>query len=429
MSITSGTRAQVQAALEEAQKSSSALYDLTLTNNKSVIPRTGAKLNSLAIALAALGYCTALGIPTDDTGTTPDPAYATWRAKLAGAQAGTNYVRAGLLGDSTTGGARALGPAANAVRTESAVVYLKEQLTLVQGVPVVATSWIGDQSFGVTNTLTSYAYDARQSQPDGAGYAYTNPSPRTVAGSMMFNSTNGNRFGFLPELPVDTFEVYSATNTTLGSFNLSRVGSSTVLVNEAGTSGVLKTVFTGPLSGTDAIYAARVSAGTYLIGMDAYNSSIKSIRLFGMGWSGGKMSDLIASATGFDPLPALIALHLDLVLIRMGINDGVVGTAPATYKAQLGTLVDALIADGTNVVLATHYPSNFASASQAVQDAIAQATREVATARGLRVIDTYATWGSWTAANALGDMSDNLHPNKQGYTKAAAETAAFLLTL
>lgn len=363
------------------------------------------------------------------TPVTAPNAYQRFKNSLASVAAGTGYSRAGLLGDSTVAGARALGPAANAVRTESPVVYLKTQFNLVQGLPTIASSWIGDQSFGMTNGLTNFAYDTRLSQPDGVGYAFTNPSPRTVAGSMMFNSTNANRMGFLPEVPCDTFDIYYPTNTTLGTFNATRTGSTLVPVSQVGSSGMAKLTFTGPLNGADPVYVARASAGTYIIGIDAYNSTVKSIRLFGMGWSGGKVADWISNTTGFDPLPALIALHLDLVLIRPGINDAVAGTAPATFKTQLATLVDALIADGTNVALATHYPSNIASAPQSTQNAIAQQVRDVAAERGLSVRDTYAEWGTWVAANALGYMSDNLHPNKSGYEAEAASSATFILGL
>lgn len=359
----------------------------------------------------------------------PNPKYIRFAASMTNVASGAGYARVGLMGDSTTAGARALGPAANAVRTESPVVYLKTRLNLVQSLPTIATSWIGDQSFGVTNTLTNYAYDARQTQPDGASFTYTNPSPRTVAGSMLANSANANRFGFLPEAPCDTFDIYYATNTTLGTFNVTRTGSTLVPVSQVGASGVAKLTFTGPLSGSDPLYIARATLGAYLIGTDAYNSSVKSIRLFGIGWSGGKVADWIVNVTGFDPLPALLALNLDLVLIRPGINDAVAGTAPATFKNQLATLVDALIAAGTNVALATQYPSNIASAPQATQDAIAQQVRDVATERGLSVRDTYSEWGTWVAANALGYMADNLHPNKAGYEAEAVQSTTFILGL
>jgi hypothetical protein len=352
--------------------------------------------------------------------------YARSKAAVAAVSSGTGYARIGLLGDSTVGGARALGPAANAVRTECPVVYLKTRLNLVQSLPTIATSWIGDQSFGQTNTLTNYAYDARLSQPDGAGFAHSGLT-RTVAGSMMQNNANTFRMGFLAEDAVDTFDVYYAVNTTLGSFNITRTGSTLVPVSQAGTSGTGKTTLVGTLSSSNPLYVARNAGGAYIIGTDAYNSAIKSIRLFGLGWSGGKVSDWIVSTQGFDPLPALVALNLDLVLIRPGINDAVSGTVPATFKTQLATLVDTLIAAGTNVALATHYPSNIASATQAVQDVIAQQVRDVATERGLALRDTYADWGTWVAANALGYMSDNLHPKKAGYEAEAVSTATFLL--
>jgi hypothetical protein len=358
--------------------------------------------------------------------------YTRFKTAMAAVAAATGYCRVGLLGDSTTGGARALGPAANAVRTESPVVYLKDRFNAVQARPTIASSWVGDQSFGVTNTLSPYAYDTRMTSPDGVGWTYTSPSPRTVAGSMMFNPANDTkRFGFLPEVPVDTIDVYYPLNTTLGAFTLARVGGSTVPVSQVGTNGTQKATFTGTLNSVDPLYAQRTSStgSAYIYAMDAYNSAIKSVRLYGMGWSGGKVADWILTVNGFDPLPALLSLNLDLVFIRPGINDAVAGTAPATFKAQLVTLVDALLAAGTNVVLATQYPSNVASASQAVQNALAQQVRDVASERGLALQDTHAEWVDWTTANSLGDMADNLHANKQGLTKSVVKTADLLIGL
>lgn len=348
------------------------------------------------------------------------------RTARAAVAAGTGYSREGWMGDSTQVGARALGPAANSDRSESPIVYLKTQINLVQSLPTLCTNWIGDQSNGQTNTLTLFAYDARMSQPDGAGYAHSGLT-RTVAGSMMQNNANTARIGFLPEVACDTFDLYYAINGSLGISSITRTGSTAIPVNQAGTSGVGKATLTGTLSSSNPLYVARTSGGSYIIGCDAYDSTVKSIRLFSLGWSGGKVSDWIVSTQGFDPLPALVALNLDLVTIRPGINDAVAGTAPATYKAQLATLVDTLLAAGTNVALATHYPSNTTSASKATQDAIAQATRDVANERGLAIRDTYAQWGTWVAANSLGYMSDNLHPLKAGYQAEAVGSSTFTL--
>ncbi len=354
----------------------------------------------------------------------PGDMYARFRSAMAAAAAGTGYARAGVFGDSTSAGYGAVG--ATPVRAETPAVYLKTALAAIQNAPVVASNFIADQSFSATNGVSVFTFDNRLSQPDGASYASENAT-KTVAGSVIRNSGNTGRMGFLPEIPVDTFDVYYPVNPGLSNFSLARTGATTINVSPAGTTATAKVTLNSPLDGTNPLYFS--GTGSYLIGADAYNSAVKSIRVLGLGWAGGKMSDWIANTNGFDPLPALNALGLDLVVIRPGINDYVNGTAVATFKTQLGILVDSAIAAGTNVVLATFYPSKTNQAPQATQDTFAQAIRDVAAARGLKVRDTYAAWGTWVAANALGYMFDDLHPNKVGYQAEATALAAFIKAL
>lgn len=361
--------------------------------------------------------------------------YARMQSALAAVSAGTGYAKVGLLGDSTMAGYAGSG-STTPVRASTPVVFLRDQLIATQGRPVIASSWTGDQRFQVTNSVSPYTFDTRFSQPDGVGFiASTGATPVTVAGSLLNNSTNANRFGFLPEVATDTTDVYYAVNTTLGAFSITRNGGGTVPVNQAGASGMGKTTYSSPVNSVDPIYISRTSGGAYLIGMDSYNSAIKTIRLFGLGWAGGRAADFAATATGFDPLNALVALGLDLVVPRFGTNDisipgaSTTSTDPTAYQASINKILDALAAAGTNVILATHYPMNTTVTSQAVQDTYAGYVRSIATARGLKVHDTYARVGTWAASNAAGKMYDNLHPNAAGYQDDAVALAALILTL
>ena len=361
--------------------------------------------------------------------------YTRMRAALAAVSANTGYAKIGLLGDSTMAGAKA-GTSGVAARATTPVTFLRDQLLATQSRPAIASNWIGDQRFQVTNAIDPYTFDTRFSQPDGSTFIATSgATPVSVAGSLMTNSSNANRFGFLPEVATDTTDVYYAVNTTLGAFSISRNGGSAMAVNQAGASGMGKVTYSSPLNSVDPIYLSRTSGGAYVVGMDSYNSAIKSIRLFGMGWSGGRAADWAATLTGFDPLNGLIALGLDLVVARFGTNDisipgaATTSTDPAAYRASINKILDALTAAGTNVILATHYPMNTTVTSQAVQDTYAGYVRSIAAARGLKVHDTYARVGTWAAASAAGKVFDNLHPNAAGYRDDAVALAALILTL
>lgn len=399
-------------------------------------------VNSLAyqVQQADVGY--SLGVDCTTTqaaagGQVPAfvASYARVQSALGAVSSGTGYAKIGLMGDSTMAGAKA-GTAGAATRTITPTTLLRDQLLATQGRPVIASNWIGDQRYQVTNSISPYTFDTRFSQPDGSTFiATTGATPVSVAGSLMTNTANANRFGFLPEVATDTTDVYYAVNTTLGAFSITRNGGSTVQVNQAGTSGMGKTTYSSPLNSVDPIYLSRTSGGAYVVGMDSYNSAIKSIRLFGLGWSGGRAADWAGTTTGFDPLNGLLALELDLVVARFGTNDISIPGAPTTstdptaYQASINKILDALAAAGTNVILATHYPMNTSVTSQAVQDTYAGYVRSIATARGLKLHDTYARVGTWSAGNTAGKYYDNLHPNAAGYQDDAAALAALVLTL
>jgi len=361
--------------------------------------------------------------------------YTRTQAALAAVSGGTGYAKIGLLGDSTMAGAKA-GTAGAAKRATSPVTFLRDRLLATQSRPVIASNWIGDQRFAVTNSIDPYTFDTRLSQPDGAGFIATSgATPISVGGSLLVNTATANRTGFLPEIPTDTTDVYYAVNTTLGAFSIARNGGGTVQVNQAGTSGMGKTTYSSPLNSVDPIYLARTSGGAYVIGMDSYNSAIKSVRLFGLGWSGGRAADWAGTLTGFDPLNGLLALNLDLVVARFGTNDisnpgaTTTSTNATAYQASINKILDALLTAGTDVILATHYPMNTSVTPQAVQDTYAGYVRSIAATRGLKVHDTYARVGTWAAANTDGKMYDNLHPNAAGYQDDAAALATLVMEI
>jgi hypothetical protein len=361
--------------------------------------------------------------------------YARTQAALAAVSGGTGYAKIGLLGDSTMAGAKA-GTSGAAKRATSPVTFLRDRLAATQNRPVIASNWIGDQRFQVTNSIDPYTFDGRFSQPDGVGFIATSgATPVSIGGGLMTNVTNGNRFGFLPEVATDTTDVHYAVNTTLGAFSISRNGGSAMAVNQSGASGMGKVTYSSPLNSSDPIYLSRTSGGVYVVGMDSYNSAIKSIRLFGMGWSGGRAADWAGTLTGFDPLNGLLALNLDLVVARFGTNDisnpgaTTTSTNATTYQASINKILDALLAAGTDVILATHYPMNPGVMSQAVQDTYAGYVRSIAAARDLKLHDTYARVGTWAAASADGKVYDNLHPNAAGYQDDAAALATLVMEI
>jgi len=395
------------------------------------IKKAGGYVDATVMVKKIGGYVSANGMlkvanAYQSVTTPPDPSYTKTRAQLAAVSGGTGYARFAVMGDSTVAGFGSTGATPN--RSGAVVVGLKAALRATQSRPVLSTSYIGDQSFFVTNGIAAHTVDSRLSAPDGTGY--TAQTTRCAGGSMLANSLNANRLGFLAEDPVDTFDIYYARNAGLGSTKVNRVGSVQGTFNGAGTpSATLKYTYSTVLGSTDPLYFAINSGNSFISGIDAYDSTTKSVRLFGIGWSGGRVADWIANVNGFDPFPSLLAMQLDLVVLRVGTNDARTNSGLAAFSTNLTTLVDALIAGGTNVAIATHFPFDPAVASQAQQDSYVQAARDVATSRSLRVFDTYARIGTYANAVANGWMYDTLHPNASGYQIDTALMATFILSL
>lgn len=375
------------------------------------------------IAFSASGGTT-LSTPVDTS-----LSYVRFNAAMAATLAGTGYTKVVPVGDSTTTGYGSLGTTSlTNVRPISPTALLRAALASAQARPVIANSWVGDG--GVSNNgATLYQYDPRLTLPDGAGWANSITSALTAGCRHQVNSTNANRMAFLPvDGSCDTFEITTPINGTLGSLNVARTGMSNTAINQAGTAGIAKTTLVSTLSNANPLYINRTAGLGYVMGVDAWDSSVKSVRLLGVGWNAGKTADWIDSATAFNPFPALKAIGAHLYVIRPGINEWLNAVPVATFKANLETLVDGLLVVG-DVLICTPYPSKETNTPLATQTLYVNAIREVAAARNLAVEDTFAKWGSWEAANALGYMSDDLHPKQAGYQAAATDCAAKIVSL
>ena len=103
----------------------------------------------------------------------------------------------------------------------------------------------------------------------------------------------------------------------------------------------------------------------------------------------------------------------DVVVLMLGTNDAIQGIQVDTYKANLGTLLDAILEKDAVAVLRTQPPANGYSGF----DAYTAAAKEVAGASKYAgkviVVDQYA---AWTGSNWNDVFTDNnLHPDEAGH--------------
>ena len=365
-------------------------------------------------------------VPQTGNGSVLPASYSRTKAAAAKVKLGTANMRIGQGGDSTQAAAYSLGSATGAAgnRAVSPSVFLAAALNQ-SGMPANSDSFIGDQAFKKTNAIALGVYDTRITPGGYDGSA----SVLTAGGGMLANTSSVTPMVFLPTMPVDTFEVYYAVGSGLGSFKLSRTGdAANPTISQVGTSGVGKAVFTGALGNVNGLNLTWVSGGTYIIGIIAYNSAIKGIQVLNVGWSGGTTTDWTASVAGFDPLPAMQALVCDLWLWRPGINEWNQSIPVATFQAKLDLLVSTQLAI-SDVALCTPFPSQNTSFTLAVQQPYIDAIFAVAAKYGLAVNDTWRKVASWEQGNAFGYYANSLHPQRALYQLTAESDANFIMTL
>lgn len=365
-------------------------------------------------------------VPVTGAGAVSSASYSRLKAAAAKVKNGTANMRICRGGDSTELGSLSLGSGTPIAgnRAVSPAVFFTAALNQ-SGLPANCDSFIGDGALKKTNATALGVYDTRITKGTFDGSS----TVLTAGGGTISDTAGTTPMNFLPLNPVDTVEVYYATNAGLGSFALSRTGdAANPTISQVGASGVGKYTFTGALGNVNGLNLARVSGGVYVIGEIAYNSAVKSIQVVPVSWSGGTTTDWTDSSTGFAALSAEVALAADFWLWRPGINEWNQSIPVATFQAKLDLLVSSLLV-GSDVALATPYPSRNTSFTLALQKTYVDAIFAVAAKYNLAVNDTWSKVASWEQGNAFGYYGDNLHPQRPLYQLAAESDANFVLSL
>lgn len=354
------------------------------------------------------------------------------RARVAklGVATGSANMKVAVLGDSTVAGIFALSsasPALNARAVAPPVVLAALSNNIL--LPTNSDSFFGDNNVA-SNGSTVAAYDPRVTL--GTGWVAANAATVSLGGRMLSSGGVTGALSFLPNGPVDTFDIYYAKNAGLGTFNISRTGDVTSgNISSSGTAGIGKVTFTGTRDSINPVNVNWVSAQVLIIGIVARDSTVKSIQVFNWGWSSGKVSDWVANTNAFDHLPGLKLLAPDLTFISTGINEWFTAVSIPTYTTNLGILIDAALLSG-DVVVTTGFPTAQATISLAIQAQYIAAIRAVVAARpGVMLNDTWARWRTYEDQNPLGFYQSGsaiaaLHPTAAGYRESAQGLAAIL---
>jgi lysophospholipase L1-like esterase/peptidoglycan hydrolase-like protein with peptidoglycan-binding domain len=339
-----------------------------------------------------------------------------WSAAVRDTLAGTSNSRVLFIGDSTTAGWDTSNN--NLEGNNKAYSHPTVVASLFPNSLGATTSIVGNQ-----NAPNISTYDTRTSFADGWGFSETEGGQ--VLGGYGLRGLSGwgsPLFNFAPGKAWDTLELYYSTYNGAASANVSINGSGSIAAFDTSTAdaGLVKTTITKAL-GNDTLNTNRVSGGDYNFeGIITYNSNVKEITVLNAGWSGAKVTDVIAGTGPWATLESLDEYAPDLVVIDLGINDWNQGTptTEGTFKAAMQDIIDASEAAGADVLLVVPVPTGSAN-GLANQAAFRTYILELADLNDLPVVDFISLWTSYATANGNGWMSDVLHPNATGYAEKA----------
>ncbi len=164
--------------------------------------------------------------------------------------------------------------------------------------------------------------------------------------------------------------------------------------------------------GAHTVEVERTASTVYVQYCEAWAKS-DNVVIVPWGARGYTSSDLVLTTRPWSYLSALAKVPFDVACVNIGINDVNTGMAQATYEANLGAYLDAVLEQVPAPRVFAIIPNDIAAGLAYLPTSIVA----VAGARGITVLDTREASGmsDYAAASAAGLMFDTLHPNNLGY--------------
>lgn len=311
------------------------------------------------------------------------------RAALAKARSGAARCRIACLGESTTKGA--------SYPTADWPTQLKNRL-VAAGVPNSGTGVIPGNTADPQVSL-------------GAGWV-------SFQHNIVNNSTTTNPWTLTSTVAGTVVKVYYL-NASAASFSVDIDGAGPVTVNPTTAGNIATYSVTGLANTVHTVVIARISGTCYLKG--ATVQATTGLDFYNAGRATTKMDTLILlsnSATYYNDINFVSSTNFpaDAVFIMYGLNDAAGATTYASYLATGQAIIDRLHLQAAvpDIFLIASTPGSALDLTN-----YRQAYYDLADTNDLPVIDMEDRWGTYTAANALGLMTDTLHPNASGYADVA----------
>jgi lysophospholipase L1-like esterase len=338
-----------------------------------------------------------------------------WRKGLGRVNSGAGNAKILVCGDSTSWGFGAGGPNGYAPPKVLATM-LDRQLAPTQYTFAVPP--------GVNAPTTGQSVDTRWGI--GSNWSYSTWGFGGKGSFMASGTSASNALTLTPGANVDTFDVYYMRNTGLGTLSLSVDGGAVTTVDTSSTTLAWgKTTITVAAGSSHVLTITKSVNTVFVFGVDAYLSTNKSIHVMNAGLcSSAAYTDGTGGNVGWGVSPGdaqsldgIKFIAPDLTIIQLGINDAQLFSNSATnWEAAIRNIITAAQVSG-DVILSSVIPSDPAQnggATATLEQAYQARCLTIAQSTGSTYFDIFGRYGSWTAANALGFMSDALHLTAAG---------------
>lgn len=281
-------------------------------------------------------------------------------------------------------------------------------------------SWMGSGA-----SVNDLGYDTRIVV--GTSWARATTYHTSIGGFPMFATAAGTALAFTPTdrngatIQTDTCVFYYIKDSGAGSVSFDINGGAATTVATAGTNAIATTTVTAA-KGNNTCNANWVSGTVYVLGMDAYDSTLGAhISVVNAGWLGATSTNWADATTPTSPRNAIAssAIAASLISIDLGINDWVVSTGTGNFQTNIQNIITSGLTT-SDVMIITPNPTNESEFSQGVQLAYVSILRLLAVTDNLAITDVFAREGSWGipaagSMNTLGLVFDGHHPDRAGY--------------
>lgn len=251
----------------------------------------------------------------------------------------------------------------------------------------------------------------------------------SLGGPTLKNGTDTALLSFAFTGTTDTYVIWYIQISGNGTFTAS-IGATVLGTINSGSpaTNALRSVTVTGTRGVNQIDIARTGVGgnVYILGVDAYDSTVATASVFNMGIGGSVIATHTSTASVWSNLNAIGTFAPDLSVISCQINDETAGTAIPTFTASYQTLITKCKLSG-DVVLVVDNAINTSQASAATQANFTAALYALAATNRLRIVDIPKLHGDWATTNANSLMYDTKHPDAAFYDLIAQDIATPLL--